>query len=109
MAAYCEHPIFGDLPPTVACISGRRDNRPRAPPHKNSVRGFSYSNEIFCDIASSISEPESLVLQFMRDIRREIRDIRAEMATNSDLAALRSELESEIRDVALDLAVIRRS
>jgi hypothetical protein len=44
----------------------------------------------------------------MRDIRGEIRDIRAEMATKSDLAALRSELQSEIRDVALDLALIRR-
>jgi hypothetical protein len=68
-----------------------------------------YSNIMFCDIPFVMSrEPESLVLQFMRDIRGEIRDIRAEMATKGDLAALRSELRSEIRDVASDLAITRK-
>ena len=54
------------------------------------------------------SEPDNLVLQILRDMRAEMSDMRAEMATKNDLADLRSELKSDIADVAADLIATRR-
>lgn len=51
-------------------------------------------------------EPESLILQLLRDMRAEIGDIRGEMATKSDVADLRSEMGSLRADVASDLLAI---
>jgi chromosome segregation ATPase len=63
-------------------------------------------------------EPESLILRLLRDMRAEIGDMRAEMATKSDIADVRSEmatlgadLRSEMRslraDVASDIATLQ--
>ena len=52
-------------------------------------------------------EPESLVLQILRDMRAEIGDMREKMATKEDLAELRSELKSDIADVASDVIELR--
>jgi hypothetical protein len=58
------------------------------------------------------TEPDNLVLRMLRDLRAEMGEMRAEMATKSDLAELRSELRSEIgslrADVASDVAVLRK-
>jgi hypothetical protein len=43
-----------------------------------------------------VTEPESLVLQILREMR-------AEMATKSDIAALRSEMRSELADVRSEM------
>ena len=48
-------------------------------------------------------EPESLILQLLRDMRAEIGDMRSVMATKSDIADLRSEMTSLRADVAADL------
>ncbi len=48
-------------------------------------------------------EPESLILQLLRDMRAEIGDMRSDMATKSDIADLRSEMTSLRADVAADL------
>ena len=53
-------------------------------------------------------EPESLILQSLRDMRAEIGDVRAEMATKADVADLRSEMHSLRADVAADMIDIRR-
>lgn len=53
-------------------------------------------------------EPESLILQLLRDMRAEIGDMRAEMATKSDVADLRSEIGSLRADVAADMIDLRR-
>ena len=60
-------------------------------------------------------EPESLILQLLRDMRAEIGDlrsdvggIRSEMATKSDIADLRSEMTSLRADVAADMIDLRR-
>lgn len=45
-------------------------------------------------------EPDSLILQILREMR-------ATMATKDDLAAVRSELKSDIADVASDLLDLR--
>ncbi len=52
-------------------------------------------------------EPESLILQLLRDMRTDITGIRETMATKDDLAAFRSELKSGIADVASDLIDLR--
>ena len=52
-------------------------------------------------------EPESLILQLLRDMRGEITAIRDTMATGENLAGLRSELRSDIADVASDLIDLR--
>jgi hypothetical protein len=58
------------------------------------------------------TEPDNLVLRMLRDLRTEIGEMRAEMATKSDLAELRLEMRSEIgslrADVASDMAVLRK-
>ena len=51
-------------------------------------------------------EPESLILQLLRDMRAEIGDMRSEMATKSDLADLRSEMTSLRADVAADMIAL---
>lgn len=48
-------------------------------------------------------EPESLILQLLRDMRAEIGDLRGEMATKTDLSDIRSEINSLRADVAADL------
>ncbi len=48
--------------------------------------------------------PESMMLQLMRQMRAEIGDMRAVMATKSDLAELRAELRSEIHSLRVDIA-----
>lgn len=61
------------------------------------------------------NDPDNLVLTFLREMRGEMKDMHGEMATKADLAAtkaeitdLRSELRSEMRDVASDLLVTRK-
>ena len=53
-------------------------------------------------------EPESPVLQLLRDIRAEMGDMRAEMTTKNDLADIRSEMHSFRADVATDFIEVRR-
>jgi hypothetical protein len=64
-------------------------------------------------------EPESLILQLLRDMRAEISDMRADvadvrtqMATIGELAALKSELKSDMHshraDMAADLLTTRK-
>ncbi len=51
------------------------------------------------------TEPDNLVLQLLRDMRAEMGDMRAEMATKADL---RSEINSLRADVASDFIEVRR-
>ncbi len=51
-------------------------------------------------------EPESLILQLLRDMRAELGDVRAEMATKGDLADLRSDMMSLRADVAADMLAL---
>lgn len=60
-------------------------------------------------------EPESLILQLLRDMRAEIGDmrsevggIRSEMATKGDIADLSSEMTSLRADVASDMIDLRK-
>ncbi|MFZ0208645.1 MAG: hypothetical protein WAL59_21495, partial [Roseiarcus sp.] len=53
------------------------------------------------------NEPENLVLALLRGIRAEIVDIKSEMATKSDLADVRAELQSLRSDVASDLLAMQ--
>ena len=53
-------------------------------------------------------EPESLILQLLRDMRAEIGDVRSEMATKTDIVDLRSEMTSLRADVAADMIDMRR-
>ena len=48
-------------------------------------------------------EPENVVLHLLREMREDMRDMRATMATKDDLAELRSEVKSLRADVASDL------
>ena len=57
------------------------------------------------------TEPESLILRLLRDMRAEIGDIRLEMATKSDIAEvksdmaeLRAELKSDMHSLRADVA-----
>lgn len=61
------------------------------------------------------SEPESLMLQLLRQMRAEIgelrtdvTDMRSVMATKDDIADVRSEVNSLRADVASDLLVMRK-
>jgi hypothetical protein len=50
------------------------------------------------------SEPESLILHMLREMRAEIGDMRQNMATKDDLNALRAELKSDMRSLRADVA-----
>ena len=61
------------------------------------------------------AEPESLILQLLRDMRAEIGGVRADMAdlrsvaaTKTDIADLRSEMTSLRADVASDMIDLRK-
>lgn len=53
-------------------------------------------------------EPESLILQMLRQMRAEMGDMRTAMATKEDIADIRSEMHSLRVDVASDLLVMRK-
>lgn len=53
-------------------------------------------------------EAENLVLALLREIRAEMADMRAEMATKIELADLRSEVHSLRADVASDLPTLEK-
>ena len=53
-------------------------------------------------------EPDNLVLQLLRDMRADIGDVRAEMATKADIDDLRSDMGSLRADVASDFIETRR-
>lgn len=48
-------------------------------------------------------EPDNLILHMLREMRREIGDIRQDMATKNDIADVRSEIKSLRADVASDI------
>jgi hypothetical protein len=61
-------------------------------------------------------EPDSVILQLLRQMRAEIGDVRsgvgsvrAEMATKNDIADVRSEIHSLRADVASDFATLAKS
>ncbi len=54
------------------------------------------------------TEPDKLVLQLLREMRVELGDMRADMATKADIADLRSEMGSLRADVASDFIEVRR-
>jgi hypothetical protein len=58
------------------------------------------------------NEPESLTVRLLREMRVEMSEIRAKMATKADLGDLRSELKTEMNtlraDVASDMVVLRK-
>jgi hypothetical protein len=49
-------------------------------------------------------EPDNLVLTLLRDMRENIRDMRANMATKSEIAELKAELKSDIHSLRADVA-----
>ena len=51
-----------------------------------------------------MSEPESVVLHLLREMRQEIRDMRAEMATKGDVEEMGKELRSEMHSLRADVA-----
>jgi hypothetical protein len=53
-------------------------------------------------------EPERVVLQLLREMRAELSDMRAEMATRLDLDEVRSDMRSLRADVAADLVATRK-
>jgi hypothetical protein len=50
-----------------------------------------------------MTEPDNLVLAMLREMRADMNDMRAEMATKGDIADLRSEMKSGFTAVASDL------
>jgi Mg2+ and Co2+ transporter CorA len=54
--------------------------------------------------ASMNQEPESLVLQLLRDMRAEMSDMREQMATKRDVAELKAELKSDMHSLRADVA-----
>lgn len=46
-----------------------------------------------------MTEPENLVLHLLREMRGEIANVRADMATKADVARLETRLENKISDV----------
>jgi hypothetical protein len=54
------------------------------------------------------TEPASLILRMLRDMRAEIGEMRAEMADVHSVMATKSDLNSLRADVASDIATIRR-
>ncbi len=55
-----------------------------------------------------MAEPENLVLNLLREVRGEVGDIRKDMATKSDIADVRSEVNSLRADVASDLMTMEK-
>ena len=57
-------------------------------------------------------EPESLILELLRQVRAELGDVRSEMATKSDLASLGADVAADMHtlraDVASDLLSTRK-
>lgn len=57
-------------------------------------------------------EPESLMLRLLRDMRAEMAEMRAQIATKDDLSSLRNEVKSDMHslraDVASDLITLRK-
>ena len=53
-----------------------------------------------------MSEPENLTLKLLREMRGDVTDIRQNMATKSDIADVRSEVNSLRADVASDLILM---
>ena len=53
-----------------------------------------------------MSEPENLTLKLLREMRSDVTDIRQNMATKSDIADVRSEVNSLRADVASDLILM---
>jgi len=49
-------------------------------------------------------EPESLILELLRQMRAELGDVRAEMATKADLASLRADVSAKMRSLHADFA-----
>lgn len=54
------------------------------------------------------TEPDNLVLTLLREMRGEMATKADLAATKAEIADLRSELRSQIRDVASDLVVTRK-
>jgi hypothetical protein len=50
-----------------------------------------------------VAEPENQGLTILREMRVEMKDMRAEMATKNHVADLRSEMNSRFADVASDM------
>ena len=55
-----------------------------------------------------MTEPENLVLNLLREMRAEMSDMRAEVATKNDVADLRSEMRSLAADVASDMLALEK-
>jgi hypothetical protein len=59
-----------------------------------------------------IEEPASLILELLRQMRAELGEMRAELASKHELTALRAQLPSEMRslraDVASDILPLRK-
>lgn len=53
-----------------------------------------------------MTEPENLVLTLLREMRSEMKGMRADMATKSDISDLRSEMKSGFTAVAADLLTL---
>jgi hypothetical protein len=53
-------------------------------------------------------EPESPILQMLREMRAEIANIREDMATKNDVAEIKSDMVSLRADVAADLITTRK-
>jgi hypothetical protein len=54
------------------------------------------------------SEPESLMLQVLRDMRAEIADVRGNIATKDDIAELRAEMNCLRADIAAGFIRVRK-
>ena len=53
-----------------------------------------------------MAEPENMVLQLLREMRGDLAGVREGMATKTDVADLRADLQSLRADVASDLVTI---
>ena len=49
-------------------------------------------------------EPESLILELLRQMRAELGDVRSEMATKADLASLRADVAANMHSLRADVA-----
>ncbi len=55
-----------------------------------------------------MAEPENMVLQLLREMRGDLAGVREGMATKTDVADLRADLQSLRADVASDLVTIEK-